>query len=99
MIEFDRTLERRKGPGWPDSQNEYGEADGAVDTIEARVEPKFTRVVAQDGTEHQSQAQVFTPADVRVGDVLVIEGRDHIVLVAGSPPDLSGEVWFRQVMC
>lgn len=99
MIHYPDTLVRQKGSAWPGSVNEYGEASGAQDTIQARVEPFTNRVLAANGEEHQSQFKVFTPDDVRVGDVLTIEGVTQIVKTSAPMPDLSGTVWHREVVC
>lgn len=98
---FTQTITHQKGPAWGvDAIDEYSQPKVVTPTsIKARVEVKFSRVIGQMGQEHQSQFQVFTAADVRVGDVLGINGQDHVVLASATNQDLAGRDQFRTVMC
>lgn len=100
MSYYPDSLTHKKGPAWgADAMNEYAEADGATATIQGRVEAKFMRVLKENGEEHQAAFRIFTPADVRAGDVLTIDGQDHEVAVAGVNKDLTGFLTDRTVMC
>lgn len=103
MSYYPNTIGHMKGKGWPDSANEYGEATGDFAEIQGRVEGRSVRVLSRTApgpdNESQSQYAVFTPAEVRVDDVLKIDGVDHIVLDAAPVPDMGGIPWEWEAVC
>jgi len=102
MIESyqDREIGHIKGPAWGAAgMNAYSEPTGQAVTIKARVEPRSVRVLDATGAEVQTQHGVFTTTEVRIGDVLVIDGQDCTVRDGGGVPDLSGVTRYWDVTC
>lgn len=97
---YTETLTHQKGPAWGvASSNEYGEPAGVTATIKARVEPSSRRILMTEGNEHQSSFEVFTAAEVRVGDFLTIQGAQHMVAASTSITALNGSVDHWEVVC
>lgn len=97
---FSDTITHRKGPAWGvDAMDEYGQPNGATQSIGARVEPTTRRVMGSDGEDHQAAFEVYTGAEVRVGDVLTISGQDHVVMLSAAIRDLAGTVDHWELVC
>ncbi len=80
------------------SRDGAGDATYTTSTIAVRFEPHTREVATENGRVVTCQARIFTPATVRVGDVITYASRDWPVHVVKAHPDMDGdtdgcEVW------
>ncbi len=81
-----------------DGCNEYGEAKiTETINIQCRIEFKNTVVVGQNGNEITSSGRLFTDAEIKIGDIVTIEGLDYTVEQAFRSVGLDGEYGLNEV--
>ena len=81
-----------------DGVDSYGVSNvTGVCEISCRIEFKNTMIVGQNGHEITSSGRLFTDADVKIGDIVTINGCDYTVEQAFKSVGLDGEYALNEV--